>query len=80
MTNLIAKDTLNIKNNLIVKGTVYIIESKEGLDKLENLETFQDVSGDFDNLEVDGDLAICEYSCKVNIGEEMRSEGNMVLN
>ena len=79
MPNSIARDTLNIKNNLIVKGTLYIIESKEGLDKLENLDTFNNISGDFDSLEIDGDLAICEYSCKVNIGEEIRSEGNMIL-
>ena len=79
MPNSIIRKNLNIKNNLIVTGTIYIVESEEGLKKLENIDTFLDISGEYDDLEINGDLAVCEYCCSVSIAGEVRSIGNMVL-
>jgi len=79
MPNSIVKDTLNIENNLVVTGTIYIVENEKALDKIDNLDTFENISGRYQDLEINGDLVLCEYCCTLNITGELISLENVVL-
>jgi len=80
MPNSIIKENLNVANNLTVTGTIYIVENEKALEQIENLDSFTYISGDYDNLEINGDLAVCEYCCNINVSGELRSIGNVILN
>ena len=78
MPDYIVKDNLTIYNDLIVTGQIYIVENEAALSQVENIEKYTEISGNHENLEVNGDLVVCEYACEIKVNGELRSLGNMV--
>ena len=66
MTNYIIKDNLAIRGSLIVNGLIINLLSENGLNKVENLDTYVPVSGTVDDLVADN-LVLCGYRCDLTI-------------
>ena len=66
MTNYIIKENLAICDSLIVNGSIFKVLSENGLNKIENLDTYVPISGTVDNL-VANNLVLCEYECDLII-------------
>ena len=60
MTNYIIKEKLEVSDSLTVTGSIFKVLSENGLNKIENLDTYVPISGKVDNLVADN-LVLCEY-------------------
>ena len=80
MPNSILRETLNIDNDLVVNGNIYFVKKESLLSKIDNLETYEPISGSFENLEINGNLIVCEFieNLDVEIKGTIRSVGNIV--
>ena len=67
MTNYIIKDDLAIRGSLTVNGSIISLLSENGLNKVENLDTYVPISGTVDNLVADN-FVLCGYRCNLTIG------------
>ena len=67
MTNYIIKDDLIIYGSLTVNGSIIRLLSENGLNKVENLDTYVPISGTVDNLVADN-FVLCGYRCNLTIG------------
>ena len=67
MTNYIIKENLAICDSLIVNGSIFKVLSENGLNKIENLDTYVPISGTVDNLVADN-FVLCGYRCNLTIG------------
>ena len=65
----IVRESLTILGNLVVKGTVFIAAHEKDLEKIDDLESYTPISGEYENLTIEGDLVVCHYeeSCVVTI-------------
>jgi len=61
MPNYIINDKLEISNDLIVNGKIIKIVNKDGLNKVEDLDTYIPISGKVDELNADN-LILCEFN------------------
>ena len=80
MPNSILRETLNIDNDLVVNGNIYFVKKESLLSEIDNLETYEPISGSFENLEINGNLIVCEFidNLDVEIKGTIRSVGNIV--
>ena len=80
MPNHILRDTLSVDNDLIVNGNIYFVKKESLLTEIDNLETYEPISGSFENLEINGNLIICEFieNVDIDIKGTIRSLGNIV--
>ena len=81
MSNRIVKDKVTINGNLSVNGQIYLVKNEKCLNQIDNIDNFELLSGDFDNLSINGDLVVCEYdkNCDMVVNGEVVSNGNQLL-
>ena len=81
MPNYILKDKLTINNDLTVSGTIYIVKHENLLSKIDGYETYEPISGEYENLEINGNLIVCEFSenYEIVVGNTLTSIGNELL-
>ena len=60
MSSKIADGVLRI-NNLTVRGEIIFVENQEAFNNIEGIETFDKISGEFDNLTIEGDFIVPEF-------------------
>ena len=61
LNNCIIKKGLVVTGDLVVNGTIYILKSNNSLEKLEQSEDYEEISGTHHNLTIEGDLLLCQY-------------------
>jgi hypothetical protein len=60
MKNYILEGTLIINNNITIIGTIFLVKSEKGLEKIDKIEDFENISGTYDDLDVEN-LIIKDY-------------------
>ena len=78
--NRILKGKLTVNNDLTVNGTVYIVKDETLLSKIDNADSYELISGEYTDLEIDGNLIVCEFieTCEIIVGSSLNSIGNEV--
>ena len=67
MTNYIINDKLTVLGDITITGLTIRVLSENGLNKVENLDTYVPISGTVDDLVVEN-LVLCEYkNCELLI-------------
>ena len=81
MSNRIVKDKVTVNGNLSVNGQIYFVKNENSLSHIDNIDNFELLSGEYDNLTIEGDLVVCEYdkNCNMIVNGEVVSEGNQLL-
>ena len=67
MTNYIINDKLTVLGDITITGLTIRVLSENGLNKVENLDTYVPISGTVDNLVADN-FVLCGYRCNLTIG------------
>tara|TARA_Y100001970_G_C14233647_1_gene860375 strand:- start:408 stop:659 length:252 start_codon:yes stop_codon:yes gene_type:complete len=80
--NKIVKENLCITDNLVVNGTIFFVENSKKLDNIDNLESYESISGNMENLTINGNLIVCEFepNCQMIVKGNVTSNGNELLN
>ena len=67
MTNYIIEENLTVSGTLTITGLTIRVLSENGLNKVENLDTYVPISGTVDDLIADN-LILCEYkNCELTV-------------
>ena len=61
MTNFIVSGDTTINGTFTVNGNIYNVTTEESLQKIENLSSYENLSGTFDDLNIDGDFVFCSF-------------------
>ena len=80
--NKIVKEKLNITHNLDVTGNIIFVENSEKLNTIDNIESYEFISGNMENLKIDGNLIVCQFdpNCDMTVNGNVTSDGNEIIN
>ena len=80
--NKMVREKLHITHNLDVSGNIYIVKNSESLNNIDNIESYELISGEMDNLTINGNLIICvfEWSCDMVVNGNVTSNGEHEIN
>lgn len=81
MNNKLVNEKLIINDQLIVNGYIFIIKNKDKLDMIDDINKYTKISGNFDNLTIEGNLVVCEFdkNCDVQVNGTINSMGNQIF-
>lgn len=74
--NRIVRDSLTIYKKLVIKGTIFVATHERDLETIDDLMSYTPISGEYDNLTIEGNLVVCEYdeNCDVTINGMILSD------
>ena len=81
MNNKLVNEKLIINYELIVNGYIFIIKNEDKLDMIDDINKYTKISGNFDNLTIEGNLVVCEFdkNCDVQVNGTINSMGNQIF-
>ena len=62
MTNYILSGDTTINGHIVINGITYIAKTEESLQQIEDIDTYQNLSGVFDDITINGNLVICDFN------------------
>tara|TARA_B100000212_G_C27106452_1_gene418667 strand:+ start:187 stop:438 length:252 start_codon:yes stop_codon:yes gene_type:complete len=80
--NKIVTEKLHIANNLNVTGNIFFVQNPDKLKTIDNLESYESISGNMENLTISGNLIVCisNPNCDMTVKGNVTSNGNELLN
>lgn len=77
--NRIVRDSLTIYKKLVIKGNIFVATHERDLETIDNLMSYTPISGEYDNLTIEGNLVVCEYdeNCDVTINGMILSDWDL---
>jgi hypothetical protein len=62
MTNYILSGDTSINGHFVINGIIYIAKTVESLNQIEDIDKYQNLSGIFDDITINGNFVICDFN------------------